>query len=247
MTRPGPLTVFTALLVLVCAAAPAKAQPRIHVHAGLSLPGGDYGGTDAPADGGASPGYAITAELEIDLGGGGLVWSTLGGVNKNPFDDAALSYSDSALVAMRDDVGEEEMPGFTIDKGGWWAVPLVTGLRYERPLTGGLAGFVSGHVGLAAVSTPSLKWTYVNQVDRVAEEGFEWGVSFAWAVGAGLDIGDRFTLGGRAWFVGSPGLTATREYYATRGDVGAVIWTDEHDWDVDLQMVTVQLGIRFDS
>jgi hypothetical protein len=249
MNRLRVVPVFTALIVVAALGSSAAAGSTVHVHLGADLPTGDFASTD-PGQGGAELGYAITAEWLVPLGQSGLMWTTLGGVQRNGFDEGAVVTSDSALVALRTNFGDDELPGFTVKKGGWWTVPLLTGARYQIQSSENLGFFVSGHVGAAATSSPTLKWTYVNKVARVAEEEFEWDVSLAFAVGAGIYLNDRFTLSGRAYFLGTPDLQAKREFFATASQgnnrVGDVIWEDTNDWDVAVSMITVQLGVRFD-
>lgn len=248
VSRLSRVAVLAALLVLVVHVPTTEAESTFHVHLGANLPGGDFGSAD-PGNGGAKFGYAISAEYLVPVTEGGIFWTTLGGVHQNGFDEGAVAFSDSALFYMRDNLGEDELPGFTVRKGSWWTVPLLTGVRAQF---GGedLAYFVSGHLGMAITSSPTLKWTYEDTVDRFAEEEFAWDLSFAFAVGAGLYLNDRFTLSGRAYFMGTPDLPAQREFYATEEQgqiqVGDVIWEETNDWEIEVSMITVQLGVRFD-
>lgn len=119
------LTVLTAVLSLLVAV-PATAQQTFGfgVHAGVSVPTGDYGD-------GTGVGFTGGVDLFYPIGTGSLNWLT-------------------SVSATAHGLDEDDPSDFD---GGFLLFPVMTGVRYDIP-AGGLSAYVQGQLGAVFARGP---------------------------------------------------------------------------------------------
>ena len=164
------LLALTTALVLF-AAAPAAAQLGIGAHAGISVPLGDYGATDANDGGFAELGFSGGVDLWMPLMMvPGLSWYT-------SLDAIAHSTDDAA-------------PGVATDDG-YLYFPIMTGLRFDIPAAP-LGLFVTGQVGAVLARPPGADFGS-GEVDGDIT------TKFGFSLGAGVQLAP-FVYGGLKFY-----------------------------------------------
>jgi opacity protein-like surface antigen len=159
-------SILFATIVFFGAAAPAAAQTfGFGAHAGVSIPTGDYAGTDdITSDGFAELGFSGGLDLWYPLTSfaPGLSWYTSA-------DAIAHSVDDSEFIEEVD--------------GGYLYFPLMTGLRFDIPL-GTVGVFATGQVGAIFARPPS---------DDVVDGEFSTELGFSF--GGGVQVTDNVYAG----------------------------------------------------
>lgn len=177
---------FTVVLtiVLLVAAAPAAAQTfGFGVHAGVSLPMGDYGDTggDNQEAGFAELGFTGGVDLFYPLlMAPGLSWLTSASAVAHSVDDEAFTGT-----------------GFEVE-GGYLMFPLMTGLRFDVP-AGPLGLFAQGQLGVVLVQGPSFEFG----TER-AESDF--GTKFGFNIGGGVQVNRNIYVAARYFPLGDTDL-----------------------------------------
>lgn len=130
------LIVWTMVAVLAFAA-PAAAQSTnfgLGAFAGVSLPMGDFGGSDSQEDGFAELGFVGGLDLFYPLGTTGLSWLTTASVSAHSVDETGV-------------------------EGGYLFIPLITGARYDIA-AGPLGLFFTGQGGVVFNKGPDFESTF---------------------------------------------------------------------------------------
>lgn len=147
-------------------AVPAAAQIGFGAHAGLSVPVGDYGDTEAIDAGFAEMGFSGGLDLWVPLVAvPGLSWYT----------------SVDAIAHSTDDVA-----GFDLD-GGYQYYPLLTGARFDIP-AGTIGLFATGQVGIVFARPPAVDFGE-GQLDS------DLTTKFGFSLGGGVQVTDNIYAG----------------------------------------------------
>ncbi|HUG41753.1 MAG TPA: outer membrane beta-barrel protein [Longimicrobiales bacterium] len=163
-------------------AAPAAAQTfGFGVHAGVSLPMGDYADTDTQESGAAELGFMGGVDLFFPLGmAPGLSWLT-------------------SVSAVAHSVDGDVFAGTGIDvTGGYLLFPVMTGLRFDIP-AGPLGLFVQGQAGIVLAKGPSFS-------SSLGSANSEWGSKFGFNIGAGAQVSQNIYAGLRYFPLGDTKL-----------------------------------------
>lgn len=172
------------LLPFCCSIAYAQHdQPVFSLGAAVVMPTGDFA-DDGGADGGfAMIGFALIGDYLYPVGNL-LGWITSATIAYNPAQDDILGGAD----------GE---PGF------WINVPLLTGLRYETPLSPTASLFGQAQVGFNYTNGPDIEADINSQQIEV---NYGSAVSFGFSVGVGITLNPRINVSTRYFDLGKPEL-----------------------------------------
>lgn len=183
-------TVLTAFAVLL-SAAPAAAQTfGFGVHAGVSVPMGDY--SDEPSansPNSANLGFTGGVDLFYPIGMSGLNWLTSVSATAHGIDDEDLGNVD-----------------FDVD-GGYLLFPVMTGVRFDIP-AGGLSAFVQGQLGVVFAKGPEFE-----AGGETSDANFS--TNFGFNLGGGLQMTENLYAGVRYFPLGDVDLG----YEAPGGEV----------------------------
>lgn len=152
--------------------APAAAQIGFGAHAGISVPMGDYGDTEATDAGFAEMGFSGGLDLWVPLRAvPGLSW-----------------YSSVDAIAHSTDEGSAALAGFDVPSdAGYQYYPLMTGVRFDIP-AGTIGLFATGQVGLVVARPPAVDF-------GDGELGSEMSTKVGFSLGGGVQLTENIYAG----------------------------------------------------
>jgi hypothetical protein len=217
------LRVLLVILFAILLASPVAAQLNkgdfwFGVNAGLSMPLGDYGDDKGNDAGGATLGFFAAGDFDYVISSVGLIWTSSLTIIRNGFDGDALGYHSSVDV----------------DAGGWWQVPVLTGLRYEAAVSPTIKLFGQGQIGLIYAMPPDAD---LSEGNVTAEYESDSGISFGFRLGGGVVFNDRFTA--NLGILLSNGIEA--DYTVTQQQQQS----SSGEWETGISMITLSGGMRF--
>lgn len=169
----------TALLVVfVCIPGMALGQVSGSVSAGLSLPTGDYADDIGNDAGFATTGATVLAQLSTPISTAeNLAWIGTAGITSHGVDDEVADILVGAGAV-------------NVDVGRYWGVPVLTGLRYDIPISEMAAIFGTGQLGVVFAKGPTIEASGQTATYNVA-------TTLGFAVGGGVQFNPRFGIGMR--------------------------------------------------
>ncbi|HUL42952.1 MAG TPA: hypothetical protein VLY03_01205 [Bacteroidota bacterium] len=153
---------------------PHLPRPRFGLHAGVSLPTGDFSSTGA-SGGAAGTGYSFGCDLYV---GEDVGWYTSATVAINPVDQSSLNIPSS--------VGT--------DFGSWSSIWLMSGMRAATPVSQNVEIYGFGQVGILFGGWPDIHVFYLGET---LNESASSSTAVGFGFGAGMSYDDKYSLGFR--------------------------------------------------
>ena len=171
---------------------------KFAVFGAISLPAGDFGDDKLVGDGYAKTGFGAGVDYAHPLGTPGLTWFSSAAFIYNGFDDSGFR----ALA-------EEEVNNPNVDAGSWMNIAVLSGLKYETELSPTMDFFALGQAGLDYYMPPGADITFEG---GSAEIDLDSGITFGFALGAGLVFNNQFNVSLRYLSMGEPEVEGTVTY-----------------------------------
>jgi len=160
-------------------------RPRFGLHAGLSLPTGDFS-SNGESGGDAGAGYCFGADMYVGEDVGWYTSATL-----------AINTVDQSKMDIPSSIGT--------DFGSWSSIWLMSGMRGSTPIGTNTQVYGFGQVGILFGGWPDIHIFYLGQtVSETASSSTALGFGF----GAGVTYEDKYSLGMR-FYGANPEYTVT--------------------------------------
>lgn len=229
------IPVLLSVLMTVLLATLAYSGP-FGLYGFLNVPTGDFGATSGDKAGAAKTGFAFGTELKLHIPAQGLFWAydamvMINSVDTAPFDESMLSLPD--VVSGSTDVTS------------WVNIPLLTGLRYEAPASPEVKLYGVGLIGLDFARSPKIDWEGVitdgttDYSVTITQESTV-STSFAFEVGGGLLIGDRFDVSLRYLNLDTPKFEVD-----TKAVVEGYPQSGKAKFEQSISTFLISAGVRF--
>ncbi|MBR6843985.1 MAG: outer membrane beta-barrel protein [Bacteroidales bacterium] len=218
--------VFLGLALMAMLAGAANAQTTFTLKLGGAFPQDDFGQGDEDRwglmidnskKGGAGTGFTLGGEWVAPI-------SNINGLGLSVTIDAIYNGLNSDINELFDDLNldyEDEVDEFSMSTPKYINIPVMLGLRYSFDLNNGLAIFADGGLGANLRIITPFNMHMEEKYDGGRAETdmtmtFNSAVSFAFRVGAGITINQKYSLGVDYYALGASkvkGEEVTESYY----------------------------------
>jgi hypothetical protein len=241
--KPVYLALAAALFLLSPAHAQQASQGRLRVHAGASLPQGNFGATDASQEesGFAALGGAVVGEYVYPLSTSGLevVGSISAMGNKLDLEASIDEEAEEDIEQF-----EEEGGDFNTSSGYWINVPLMAGLQYKAEASPTIDVYGLGKAGVNFAKRPDTEVEAEREgASLTIEESSSWVNSLGLSLGAGAVFNDQINVSLRYLNLGTPEITSEGEVNVSREGFDDESRETEIDYDQPLSAIQVMVGI----
>ena len=224
---------FTSIIILLIsidlAFAQKEEEKKYLLSASISFPSGDFGDDSGKDAGLAKTGFGISGSLTLPSGSPGLGWTFSASFLLNGIDDTELKQE---LREMLYYFGYEG--NIDLDFGYWVNVPILAGLKYKTPLSPTSDFYFIGQVGINFVKGPTMKLSLDDGFS--SKTTYDVVSDFAFAVGGGFIINQKFTVELKYLGLGEPEIEGTSESGSESVEIEGI--------DQPISILLISLGIN---
>ncbi|UCH62732.1 MAG: hypothetical protein JSU77_13240 [Fidelibacterota bacterium] len=212
-------TLFTISVIILGVLHAQNNSPSLLISANAAMPAGDFGedigeeanltrraGFNIGDDVGlAQPGFSLGAELYTPVGFTNFDWIL-----------SARAVVNSSDISAIEETFEHQL-GDTVDInfefGNWINIPVMTGFRYNYPLTANLRmyGLIQAGINVTKAASRKAIREIAGKDSTVEETTFDFTRDFGYEFGLGVELAHKFNIGFRYLALNSPRYQGTRK------------------------------------